>query len=205
MILSLLSVLSALSVSPASSSLSAPLADTTRKKTDSLPLARTRTIEFATSEGTWLSLDVSPDGRTIAFELMGDIYTLPIAGGQATAITSGPPFDSQPRWSPDGKRLVFLSDRDGSENVWTMNADGTGIKQVSKGRQQPLCFARMDTGRRIHRGLPHQRAHRQQLPAVAVSQGRRSGREPYQGRQGRAGARLRARHHHQQHGPRLRE
>ena len=78
----MLSILSALSVSPASSSLSAPsLADTTRKKTDSLPLARTRTIEFETSEGTWLSLDVSPDGRTIVFELMGDIYTLPIAGG----------------------------------------------------------------------------------------------------------------------------
>ena len=96
-------------------SLVRPAADTTRKKTDSLPLVPTRTVEFETSEGTWLSLDVSPDGRTLAFELLGDIYTLPIAGGRATAITRGPAFDSQPRWSPDGTRIVFLSDRAADE------------------------------------------------------------------------------------------
>jgi Tol biopolymer transport system component len=107
-------------------------ADTT-KKTDSLPLKATRTLEFETDEGTWLSLDVSPDGKTIVFELLGDIYTLPFAGGAAAAITSGPPFDSQPRWSPDGKRIVFLSDRDGAENVWTMDPDGSHLKAVSKG------------------------------------------------------------------------
>jgi Tol biopolymer transport system component len=107
--------------------------DTSRAKTDSLPLVPTRTIEFETSEGTWLSLDVSPDGQTIAFELLGDIYTLPSGGGRATAITTGPAFDSQPRWSPDGRRLVFLSDRDGAENVWTMDPDGGKTKQVSKG------------------------------------------------------------------------
>jgi Tol biopolymer transport system component len=114
----------------------ASTSDTTRKKIDSLPLATTRTIEYETSEGTWLSLDVSPDGAQLVFELMGDIYTLPIAGGEATRITSGPAFDSQPRWSPDGKRIVFLSDRDGSENVWTMNPDGTAAKQVSKGDKE---------------------------------------------------------------------
>ncbi|HMV31716.1 MAG TPA: amidohydrolase, partial [Gemmatimonadales bacterium] len=114
-------------------SLVRPAADTTRKKLDSLPLVPTRTVEFETSEGTWLSLDVSPDGQTLAFELLGDIYTLPIGGGRATPITRGPAFDSQPRWSPDGTRLVFLSDRDGGENVWTMRPDGTGTKAVSKG------------------------------------------------------------------------
>lgn len=107
--------------------------DTTKQKTDSLPLATTRSIEFETSEGTWLSLDLSPDGRTIAFELLGDIYTLPATGGRATAISQGPAFDSQPRWSPDGTRLVFLSDRSGGENVWTMQPDGSDATQVSKG------------------------------------------------------------------------
>jgi Tol biopolymer transport system component len=105
----------------------------TGKKLDSLPLKTTRTIEFETSEGTWMSLDVSPDGRTIVFELLGDLYTIPIGGGSATRITSGPAFDSQPRYSPDGKRIVFLSDRDGAENVWVMNADGTATKNVTKG------------------------------------------------------------------------
>ena len=108
-------------------------ADTTKKKTDSLPLVADRNLDFETTEGTWMSLDVSPDGQTIVFELVGDIYTMPITGGTAKAITSGPPFDSQPRWSPDGKRIVFLSDRDGAENVWTMDPDGSKSKLVSKG------------------------------------------------------------------------
>ncbi|HKV75121.1 MAG TPA: amidohydrolase family protein [Gemmatimonadales bacterium] len=102
-------------------------------KLDSLPLKTTRTIDYETSEGTWMSLDVSADGRTIVFELMGDLYTLPIGGGAATRITSGPAFDSQPRYSPDGKRIVFLSDRDGAENVWVMDADGSHTKQITKG------------------------------------------------------------------------
>ena len=70
---------------------------TTKYKSDSLPLKPERTLAFDTDEGTWLSLDVSPDGRTIVFELLGDLYTLPIAGGEAKRITSGLPFDSQPR------------------------------------------------------------------------------------------------------------
>jgi Tol biopolymer transport system component len=106
---------------------------TTKYKSDSLPLKPERTLAFETDEGTWLSLDLSPDGRTIVFELLGDLYTLPSGGGEARRITSGLPFDSQPRYSPDGKRIVFLSDRDGAENVWTADADGTRLRQVSKG------------------------------------------------------------------------
>lgn len=107
-------------------------ADTTRK-TDSLPLTPTRTVAFDVSEGTWLSLDVSPDGRTIVFELLGDLYTMPITGGAATRITSGPSFDSQPRYSPDGTHLVFLSDRSGGEDIWIAEADGTNPKPLTKG------------------------------------------------------------------------
>ncbi|MGH7529482.1 MAG: amidohydrolase family protein [Gemmatimonadales bacterium] len=108
-------------------------ADTTKPKQDSLPLEMERRVEFETSEGTWMSLDVSPDGRTIVFELLGDLYTLPIGGGTATRITAGPAFDSQPRWSPDGTRIVFLSDRSGAENIWLCDADGTKAKALTKG------------------------------------------------------------------------
>ncbi|HJU64274.1 MAG TPA: hypothetical protein VJ596_01295, partial [Gemmatimonadaceae bacterium] len=71
-----------------------------------LPLKPTRNVRFETDEGTWMSLDVSADGRTIVFDLLGDLYTLPIAGGRATRITDGMAFDGQPRWSPDGKSIV---------------------------------------------------------------------------------------------------
>ena len=97
-----------------------------------LPLKSDRKVTFTTDEGTWLSLDVSPDGKTIAFELLGDIYTLPIEGGKAKLIDGGMSFDSQPKFSPDGKWVAFLSDREGSENIWIMHPDGTDVKQVSK-------------------------------------------------------------------------
>ncbi len=97
-----------------------------------LPLKPDRKVEFTTDEGTWLSLDVSPDGKTIVFELLGDIYTLPIEGGQAKLIDGGMAFDSQPKFSPDGQWIAFISDREGSENIWIMHPDGTGAKQVSK-------------------------------------------------------------------------
>src|ERR1700732_959856 len=97
-----------------------------------LPLKSDRKIEFTTDEGTWISLDVSPDGKSIVFELLGDIYTLPIEGGQAKLISGGMAFDSQPKFSADGKWIAFISDRDGSENVWITHPDGTEVKQVSK-------------------------------------------------------------------------
>ena len=102
------------------------------EKKPPLPLKSDRKVEFSTDEGTWLSLDVSSDGKTIVFELLGDIYTLPIEGGQAKLISGGMAFDSQPKFSPDGKWIAFLSDREGSDNIWIMHPDGTGVKQVSK-------------------------------------------------------------------------
>ena len=105
------------------------------KKKEGLPLKPTRKIEFTTDEATWLSLDVSPDGKTIVFELLGRLYTLPIDGGEVKPITNGLPFDSQPRYAPDGKMIAFISDRDGAENVWIAKADGSGPKQLSKDKQ----------------------------------------------------------------------
>ena len=103
------------------------------QRADTLPLKPTRAVDFTTSEGTWISLDVSPDGQTLVFELLGDLYTLPLSGGDAKRITSGPAFDSQPRYSPDGKKIVFLSDRSGSENIWVCDADGANPRPVTKG------------------------------------------------------------------------
>ncbi|MCY3817751.1 MAG: amidohydrolase family protein [Gammaproteobacteria bacterium] len=96
-----------------------------------LPLKGSREIAFQTDAVTWLSLDVSPDGSTIVMEAVGDLYVLPIEGGTARRITSGMAFDSQPRFSPDGERIVFVSDRSGSENVWIANADGGEPRKLS--------------------------------------------------------------------------
>lgn len=95
------------------------------------PPGETRDISIDVTSGTWMSLDVSPDGRTIAFDLLGDIYTMPISGGRATNIASGMAWEFQPRFSPDGSRLAFTSDRGGGDNIWTMNVDGSDMEQVT--------------------------------------------------------------------------
>ena len=99
---------------------------------DSLVLKPERTIDFTTDEVTWMSVDVSPDGQRIAFDLLGDLYTLPIGGGEATRIIGGMSFESQPTWSPDGTTIAFLSDRTGVENLWIADADGGNPRAVSK-------------------------------------------------------------------------
>ena len=99
-----------------------------------LPLVPARSIALDTDEGSWLSLDVSPDGRTIVFDLLGDLYTLPITGGTATALTKGMMYDAQPRYSPDGQWVLFTSDRDGGDNVWTIEVATGKTKQITKGK-----------------------------------------------------------------------
>jgi Tol biopolymer transport system component len=98
-----------------------------------LPLAAARHAEFTATEGTWISLDMSPDGKTIVFDFLGDLYTMPATGGKATALLTGMAFETQPRFSPDGKRIAFVSDRSGGDNLWTMALDLTDTTQISRG------------------------------------------------------------------------
>lgn len=113
-------------------SLAAQNADTAKSVKAKPDLGPMHKIEFVTDEGTWMSVDVSPDGRTIAFDLLGDIYTVPITGGEATLLLGGRTWDQQPRFSRDGKHIAFISDRDGMMNLWIANADGSGLKQMSR-------------------------------------------------------------------------
>ncbi len=85
-----------------------------------------------TNEGTWMSIDVSPDGENIVFDMLGDIFMMPIAGGKAKAIRSGLAWEVQPRFSPNGKHISFTSDAGGGDNIWYMKADGSDPKQITK-------------------------------------------------------------------------
>ncbi len=96
------------------------------------PGMTTRTVPIAVDEGSWMNIDVAPDGRTIAFDLLGDIYTMPIEGGTPTRIAEGLAYEHQPRFSPDGTRIAFVSDRGGGDNIWIMNRDGSDKRQLSK-------------------------------------------------------------------------
>lgn len=107
-------------------------ADKDEKKWDvSKPPLPMREISIDVSEGTWMNVDVSPDGRTIAFDLLGDVYTLPISGGVATRIADGLAFEMQPRFSKDGRKIAFTSDRGGGDNIWIMNRDGSDKRQLT--------------------------------------------------------------------------
>ncbi|HMG91687.1 MAG TPA: amidohydrolase family protein [Chryseolinea sp.] len=113
-----------------------PKADTTKEekeKKQKLPLKAARKIRVKTNEGSWMSLDVSPDGKTIAFDFLGDIYTMPITGGKPIQFTKGLAFDSHPKFSPDGKKILFVSDRSGGENIWWYSLDKKDSLKVTDG------------------------------------------------------------------------
>lgn len=92
-------------------------------------------VAIDTDETTWSSVDVHPDGRTIVFDALGDIWAVPIEGGEAKPLTRGLAWDSQPRWSPDGRSIAFVSDREGGDNVWIMGADGSKPRAVSEEKE----------------------------------------------------------------------
>jgi Tol biopolymer transport system component/imidazolonepropionase-like amidohydrolase len=90
-----------------------------------------REVEVDVTEGTWISLDVSPDGREIVFDLLGDLYLIPIEGGEARALTDEVAWNMQPRFSPDGRWIAFTSDRGGGDNLWIMDREGSDLRQVT--------------------------------------------------------------------------
>lgn len=100
------------------------------------PRGMTRSIDFLTSEGTWMSVDVSSDGSWLVFDLLGHVYRMPVSGGAATSLTqgSGIAVNSQPRIAPDGRTIAFISDRTGQSNLWLMDADGTSPRPVFSDR-----------------------------------------------------------------------
>ncbi|WP_282043239.1 amidohydrolase family protein [Winogradskyella flava] len=110
--------------------------DSTKKATKELPLEPTRNVKFTTEKGTWMSVDVSPDGKTIIFDMMGDLYTIPVSGGKAIRITEGMPYDVHPRYSPDGKSILFISDKSGGDNLWTMDLATKEQKQLTKDKDK---------------------------------------------------------------------
>ncbi|MCE3289076.1 MAG: amidohydrolase [Caulobacter sp.] len=89
-------------------------------------------VPIDTTTGTWMSVDVSPDGKEIIFDLLGDLYTVPIGGGEAKSLTSGVAWDMQARYSPNGRWIAFTSDRGGGDNIWVMDRDGANAHAVSK-------------------------------------------------------------------------
>jgi|CXWL01.1.fsa_nt_gi imidazolonepropionase-like amidohydrolase/Tol biopolymer transport system component len=87
------------------------------------PPGPTTEARIDTTEGTWMSVDVSPDGSQLVFDFLGDLYLLPLTGGEAKAVTTGMAWDEQPRFSPDGKSIAFTSDRGGGDNIWILRLD----------------------------------------------------------------------------------
>ena len=126
-------VLAALMASAASATANAGGDDAGSKKWDvNKPPGTATPVSIDTRTGTWMSVDVSPDGKHIVFDLLGDLYLLPIGGGEAKALTHSMAWEMQARFSPDGKQLAYMSDAAGGDNIWVMNVDGTGAREVSK-------------------------------------------------------------------------
>ena len=96
------------------------------------PQGQFETVNINVSKGSWMNISVSPDGKTLAFDLLGDIYTMPISGGEAKQLTSDIGWQMQPVFSPDGKHIAYTSDEAGGDNIWVMNADGSNAHAVTK-------------------------------------------------------------------------
>ncbi len=102
------------------------------KHNEDLPMDPARQLSFTTTEGTWISVDISPDGQHIVFDLMGDIYRMPFSGGKAEQLTKGMAYDVHPTYSPDGSKILFISDRTGSDNAYILNLASMEINQMTE-------------------------------------------------------------------------
>ncbi len=95
------------------------------------PPREQRIAKLDVRSGTWMSVDVSPDGKRLVFDLLGDLYVMPIEGGEAKALTHSVAWEMQPRFSPDGKQIAFVSDAGGGDNIWVMNVDGSNARAIT--------------------------------------------------------------------------
>ncbi len=101
-----------------------------------LPIKATRTISFTTTEGSYMNVDVSPDGKTLAFDMLGNLYTVPVKGGTAKQITRGMAVNFCPVWSPDGQRLAYISDQSGARHLWIRDVAGTFAEPLGLSDEQ---------------------------------------------------------------------
>src|SRR6185369_11009783 len=90
-------------------------------------------ISLSLHEGTMMAAALSPDGRTLAIDVLGTLWTLPESGGAAKKITDEFLDARQPAWAPDNQRLAFQAYRDGIWHIYVMNPDGTALKAVTSG------------------------------------------------------------------------
>ncbi|MCW8125401.1 amidohydrolase family protein [Microbulbifer halophilus] len=136
--------LSALALAMPLSALAAPAAETGQKSGDTQkaeswkvnqPPYEFKPIRLDTNETTWSNLDISPDGETIVFDTLGDIYTVPVSGGEAIPLTNEIAWNMEPRFSPDGDSIVFVSDRDGADNIWVMDRNGENLRQLTEEKE----------------------------------------------------------------------
>lgn len=89
-------------------------------------------VTIKTNETTWSSLDISPDGKQMVFDMLGDIFIVDANGGKASALTQDFAWNIHPTISPNGEKVAFVSDRDGLSNIWVMDINGENLKQVTK-------------------------------------------------------------------------
>ncbi len=90
-----------------------------------------KSIQYSVEKGTWLNIDVSPNGDQLVFDMLGDIYLMPASGGKATRIIGDRSMDIQPQFSPDGSKIAFTSDRDGGDNIWVYDIQDKSFTQVT--------------------------------------------------------------------------
>jgi imidazolonepropionase-like amidohydrolase len=122
------------------------------------PTGPTRELSFETTQGTWMSLDISPDGRSLAFDLLGHIYEMSIAGGQARRLTDGRSWNLFPRYSPDGAFLAFSSDRSGTYDLWILDRRSGSLRNLSESPENVYEPSWSLDGLRIYAGTEEEGA-----------------------------------------------